>query len=124
MKGRKPISRGSGNQLHQKLHIALQPVSHSKGQKKHQCHDTEENGNAQNPVGQKTVHMIGQLRFLGLVYHDLLHDLLDKIIFLVDDIRLIAPVQYLWKIHRIFCRDLRSCSRSFNATQRWFVISG
>ena len=54
---------------------------------------------------ENSVHTRGESGLLLSVYQNLLYDFLDKIIFLVDDVALIATVQDIRKIHRIFFCD-------------------
>ena len=106
MKRCQPLPYCFRKQLHQKLHIALQPVTNRKCQKKDQSHDTKENGDSPDPVRQEMIHLIRKFCFLCLIHHNFFYNLLDKVILLIDDICLIAPIQYIRQFYRIFGRDL------------------
>ena len=74
------------------LHPALDEVADEKGQKEHQRHDAQKDGDAPDAVGEGGVQLFGELVLPLFMHHHLVHDLVDEVVFLVDDVALAVQV--------------------------------
>ncbi len=71
-----------------------------KVKKKGNGHDSQKDGDTPHFAGEQFVRPLGEQILPFLVEQDFTDDFPDEVIFLVDDVRLIAAVQHLGKVHR------------------------
>ena len=64
-------------------------------------------GEAQPPVGEELIHPVCAGRFIVPVYQGLLHNLLDKVVLLVDDLLAAGIHHSLGQLHGVFLQDNR-----------------
>ena len=82
--------------------ISLYPVPDREGGEEDDRHDAEEYRNApqcacKDPVGVLREHILA-----FLVEHDFFYYLAYEVVFLIDDVRLVAPVEHLGQLYGIF----------------------
>ena len=96
----------SAERVYAQLEPALEPVAHREGEEEGEGHDKQEDGDAPDPARQDGVGPLGEDVALLLVQKHLVDYLADKVVFLVDYVGLIAPVEHLREVHGVFLADL------------------
>src|SRR5699024_4221814 len=104
--GRQAGGRGVGQPADGHFQIAFEPVADGKGQKEDHRHDEQEHRDAPHLAGQQPVGPLGQDVLALFVDQHLVDDLADEVVFLVDDVGLVAAVQHPGQVHRVFFGDL------------------
>lgn len=106
MNCRQTTLRHAGKPVNAQLKIPLDPVANGKGQKEGNGHDYQKDGDTPHFAGEQLVRPLGEQILPFLVEQDFTDDFPDEVIFLVDDVRLVAAIQHLGKVHRVLLRDL------------------
>ena len=96
----------AGEDFQAGLEVTLQPVADGEGEEEHQGHDDQENRQAQHVVGQQPVRLVGEGGLFLLVHQHFLDDLVDKVVFLVDDVLFVAAVQHVGQVHGVALHNL------------------
>ena len=81
-------------------------VAHIEGEEEDERHDAEEDGDAPHRVREGSVELIGEDVLPLLVDHDFMDDLVDEVVFLIDDVRFVTSVEDGRKLNGVFFRDL------------------
>ena len=81
-------------------------IAHIEGEEENERHDAEEDGDAPHLVREGAVELIGEDVLPLLVDHDFMDDLVDEVVFLIDDVRFVASVEDGRKFDGVFSRDL------------------
>ena len=82
----------AGEEVQGRLKISLQPVADGEGEEEDQGHDEKEDGQPQPTAGEIPVDLLSGGFLLALIYQDLSDHFFNKIVFLIDNVFLIAAV--------------------------------
>ncbi len=104
--GVQPAQHPAGDPVQAQLEVLLQPIAHCEGEEEDQGHNAQKDGQAPKPVGKQFIRPVGDCGALLPIDHNLLDNLVNKVIFLVDDVLLIAPVQHVRAVDWVLFQQL------------------
>ena len=85
-------------------------ISDREGEEEDDRHDAEEYRDAPQRACKNSVGVLREHILALFVEHDLFYYLAYEVVLLVDDVRLVAPVEHIWQLYGIFPCRLRAAS--------------